>query len=210
MLQHALMRMAGRKMDSAVWELTKDDFAEVGGNQALSKHADQLFDALVESEGERVATLAAGGNRADARALQRGRTAVAEGMARIFRALIDVDPGGRGVRRPCEIATLIAVSGLEPESVRRIVDRFAEKGNQFARPLRPRTPVAFPRERVDISHEALLRNWTRMTGTEGRGGWLREEVDDGLIWRSLAVTARTRGPRSTGPPCAIAIAGSNA
>ena len=74
--------------------------------------------------------------------------------------------------------------------VENVVARFAAKGNNLL--VRSEYKVGGETHvRVDISHEALLRNWTRMTGSAGRGGWLRDEVDDGLKWRSLAVTART-------------------
>ena len=42
--------------------------------------------------------------------------------------------------------------------------------------------------RIDISHEALIRCWTRVA--RGTDGWLRAEFEDGLAWRSLLVEAR--------------------
>jgi hypothetical protein len=193
-LQHLLMRMtAVRDRSDPGWLLMRDDFDTVGGANALSQHANQLFDELVESEGRRMADESApAGRAADDKRLQRGRAAIAEGMARLFRELIDVDAGGRGIRRPRELAKLVPVSGLERDVIVRIVDRFAAEGNNLLVRSISKTGGE-PEERVDISHEALLRNWTRMIGSADHRGWLRDEVDDALIWRSLAVAARTEG-----------------
>jgi len=40
---------------------------------------------------------------------------------------------------------------------------------------------------IDISHEALIRCWTRLS--DPKGGWLIREFEDGLIWKSLLVQA---------------------
>jgi hypothetical protein len=51
---------------------------------------------------------------------------------------------------------------------------------------------------VDISHEALMRSWTRLSGPrrDFAAGWLREERDDGELWRGY-VNRTANGPRLT-------------
>jgi hypothetical protein len=41
---------------------------------------------------------------------------------------------------------------------------------------------------IDISHEALIRCWTKLSDPQDR--WVKREFDDGLIWRSLLVEAK--------------------
>jgi len=167
-LQHLLMRMAERaRAGGTPWTIDCTDLEAAGtGGVALSRHADELF-------------AAASGGEPD----------VESDMAWLFRALVDRDVGGRGIRRPCRAGELAAVSGLSPERLDRVLDVFsAERANLLM--------VSDPGEgrdarRVDISHEALIRNWTRMTSADGKAGWLARELDDGLLWRALAVSART-------------------
>ena len=81
------------------------------------------------------------------------------------------------------------MSGLPPERLERLLTIFsAERANLLVVTDPGEGPDA---RRVDISHEALIRNWRRMTTADGQGGWLARELDDGLVWRTLAVSART-------------------
>ena len=42
---------------------------------------------------------------------------------------------------------------------------------------------------IDIGHEALIRCWRRISAKEG--GWLQEEIRDGLAWRTLLYQGET-------------------
>jgi hypothetical protein len=169
-LQHLLMRMAERKRAGGnPWVLTIDDFDYARrGSGALSAHADALFAA------------ASGGD-----------AATEADMGWFFRSLIDRDVGGRGIRRPCSVADLAAISGLSDEALDRVVSLFSAEGANL---LVVSDPGPGPEDRrIDISHEALIRNWRRMTEGDGVPGWLQQELDDALIWQTLAISARTPG-----------------
>ena len=106
-MQHALMRMTERHLpaDTKRWQLTLDDHATVtagqgagarapggAGNNALSVHADEVRETLI-------ARLGAG---------------AADAIEIIFRALFDVDPGGRLVRRARTSTVRLSRSGEPP------------------------------------------------------------------------------------------------
>jgi hypothetical protein len=167
-LQHVLMRMAESvRHAGGQWVLDLPYLVQAEGETgALSEHAEEVYGALVEADGE----------------------AAADAMEWIFRALVDVDVGGRGIRRPCSFAHLVKVSGARADLVGRIVTRYASPGCNFLVVSGdPDTPDDC---RVDMGHEALMRSWTRMAGTGTNPGWLQREFQDGLLWRALAVTAR--------------------
>lgn len=185
-LQHALMRMAEPKRiptEGAPWRIGLIDYNNVrtdkvpkagrrGGTSlpdqtALSVHAEELrrkcIDQLKKEAGPTIAT--------------------------IFRALLDVDSAGRVVRRPTSLSTLRALAGPNAALVEPIVRMFAEESDNLLNPsIDPLTDTI---GMVDISHEALLRNWWRMTKGEGGSGpgWIQHESDDALTWRTLARTA---------------------
>lgn len=167
-LQHVLMRMAESVRHSdGPWVLDLPQLTEAEGETgALSEHAEEIHRALVQAEGD----------------------AAADAMEWIFRALVEVDVGGRGIRRPCSFAHLVKVSGTRADLVRHIVTQYASAGCNFL--VVSGDPAAPEDCRVDIGHEALMRRWTRMAGIGASEGWLQREFQDGLLWRALAVTAR--------------------
>lgn len=186
-MQHALMRMTERHLpaDSKRWQLTLDDHATVtagqgagarapggAGNNALSVHADEV-------RGKLISRLGAG---------------AADTIEIIFRALFDLDPGGRLVRRATPLTVLKALAGSNAAQVEPIVTEFAREGvNLLVLTVNPRTGE----EIVDISHEALLRNWWRMCWSEERLklGWTQQEADDAVTWRMLARVAASEEAR---------------
>jgi tetratricopeptide (TPR) repeat protein len=144
-LQHALMRTwdhwAARPEPRGPIDL--EDYDGVGDmRHALSRHAEEAY----------------------ADAAGRGGALVAE---RIFRALTDVVSDPRGVRRPCAIAELAAVADVPEADVAAVVEVFRQPGRSF---LMPPSPVPLEsRVIVDLSHESLMRCWTRLQA------WARDE-----------------------------------
>jgi hypothetical protein len=103
----------------------------------------------------------------------------------------ELDRRGRAIRRspPLTIGDIAGIAGTHEDSVIRVVDTFRAPECCFlmpsaSEPLTTATPV-------DISHESLLRRWTRMTGTPPHEGWLTEEDKDGKTYRRLADDADT-------------------
>ena len=114
-----------------------------------------------------------------------------------FRALTDIDAEGRAIRRPQPFERLCRVTGSSENTLRPILDAFRPDGVSFLTPYAREgtTPLAAG-DMIDVSHEALIRCWPRMSeqtidSATGRPrGWLHQEFQDGLIWRSLAVQAQ--------------------
>jgi hypothetical protein len=173
-LQHALMRASDqarkRYGPDEPWLVTGDDLAEVGGAaNALAEHAEQIFERATGGDPELV-----------------------EAAEWIFRALTDLDADRRAIRRPCTLKELIEVSGVDREKALAIIDPFRAPDCTFISPYLPES--IGDDDELDISHEALIRQWPRLCGggidkTSRPTGWVYREFHDGLVWRSLAVQA---------------------
>ena len=159
-LQHALMR---------TWEhwterptprgpVDLEDYDGVGDmRHALSRHAEEAFQD------------AAGGRGA----------LVAE---RMFRALTDVVSDPRGVRRPCALGELAAIADAPEADVAQVVEVFRKPGRSF---LMPPAPVPLDSGViVDLSHESLMRCWTRLQG------WARDERASAEVYLRLTRAAK--------------------
>jgi Novel STAND NTPase 1/Sel1 repeat len=106
-------------------------------------------------------------------------------VERVFRELTDVSAENSAIRRPRRFADLAAATGASPEQLRAIIDAFRAPDVAFLTPYAP-APIEAATE-IDISHEALIRNWRRVS--LDNDGWLKQEFDDGLAWRSLLTEA---------------------
>jgi TPR repeat protein len=167
LLQHGLMLMwvEGIKRTPPGQSIVLDGaIVEKAGGLAglLSEHADAVMDAEAPDP---------------------ARARIVE---RVFRELTDVNAEGSAIRRPRRFSDLAAAAGASPEQVRSILDAFRAPDVAFLTPYAP-APIDAATE-IDISHEALIRNWRRV-GSD-KDGWLKQEFDDGLAWRSLLVEAR--------------------
>lgn len=156
-LQHALMRMWSQKQPALENEpgtptLTAEDYTLTGGMDAsLSQHADEAYHTL------------------DARGQQ-----IAE---RMFRCLSE---GGRDDRLTRRLATIGEIAGVAEASVAEVIavaEAFRRQDRCF---LMPPAPIPLTSQTtLDISHESLLRLWTRMEE------WVRTEVNSRSRYRDL-------------------------
>lgn len=158
LVQHALMR---------TWDcwvahgsgntIDLEDYEKVGTfRDALSIHAEEAYQ--------------------DAVAIGQGATA-----ARIFKALTDTFSDPRGVRRPTAVSELAAICETSPDHVIEVVEIFRRPGRSFLMP-----PAAVPlttRSIIDISHESLMRCWTRLIT------WAEEERAAAAFYTRLAEAA---------------------
>lgn len=157
-LQHALMR---------TWQFWKEykkegepmdlkHYNAIGTlREALSQHANEAFDSLSKREQQ-----------------------ICESM---FKALTERGTETSGIRRPTKLATIAAISGVNEEEVTRVVDKFREPGRTL---LMPPHGVKLDSETViDISHESLMRIWTRLKS------WLDEESRSAEMYLKLAESA---------------------
>lgn len=157
-VQHALMR---------TWSYWKDNRKEgepidlkhynaIGTlREALSQHANEAFDSLSKREQQ-----------------------ICEVM---FKALTERGTESSGIRRPTKLATIAAIAGVNEEEVTRVIDKFREPGRTL---LMPPYGVRLESDTViDISHESLMRIWTRLKS------WLDEESRSAEMYLKLAESA---------------------
>ena len=157
-LQHALMR---------TWQFWKEykkkgepmdlkHYNAIGTlREALSQHANEAFDSLSKREQQ-----------------------ICESM---FKALTERGTETSGIRRPTKLATIAAISGVNEEEVTRVVDKFREPGRTL---LMPPYGIKLDSDTViDISHESLMRIWTRLKS------WLDEESRSADMYLKLAESA---------------------
>lgn len=178
-LQHALMRtwdVWAEKGDADALDL--DDYQRVGRmSQALSLHADEIYDSL-ESDRER--DLCAG----------------------VFKALTVQESENRGIRRPQRLGRLCQILDVSESELLPVVDAFRRSGVTF---LMPSQEVALnDRTIIDISHESLMRVWTRLRH------WVDDEAQAAGIYVRLAESAELHGNNKAGlyrdPELGIALA----
>lgn len=157
-VQHALMRTW------AFWKENKKEdepmdlrhYNAIGTlREALSQHANEAYDSLSKREQE-----------------------ICEVM---FKALTERGTESSGIRRPTKLATIAAIAGVNEEEVTRVIDKFREPGRTL---LMPPHGVRIDSETViDISHESLMRIWTRLKS------WLDEESRSAEMYLKLAESA---------------------
>src|SRR5579862_9300797 len=168
-LQHALMRAWSRVPNRRKgWELGPNDFEAIGGVEgALARHADEVMKDAVGK-----------GPKAKARE---------EALEWVFRSLTDLDSDGLGVRRTRRFKDLVEVSGASEEVIRPLLDRFRASDCSFIAPY-GKTRLKED-DAVEISHEALIRKWDRLSNKQAEGGqlrgWLWREFQEGQRWRAL-------------------------
>lgn len=111
---------------------------------------------------------------------------LAQTLETLFRSLADQTAERHVIRRPQRFEDLVAVANVAPRDLRSIIDGFRAEGASF---LMPPMPVAITDATIiDISHEALIRCWTKIADPDD--GWLKRETEDGLVWGVLRREAR--------------------
>jgi len=168
LLQHALMRTWDRWATAAEprGPIDLDDYEGVGGlRDALSRHAEEAF---AEASPGRQQLL----------------------VERMFRALSDIVDDPRGGRRPCSVAEIAAIAEAPEDEVARAVELFRRPGRSF---LMPPVPVPLTAGTiVDLSHESLMRCWTRLHG------WVEEERAAAAVYLRLTRAAQWYEDGTTG------------
>ncbi len=157
-LQHALMRTWNVWAEKGVQDaLDLDDYQRVGKmTHALSLHADEIYDSLASDR---------------QRQLCRG----------LFQALTVQESESRGIRRPQRLGRLCQILDVSAEELLPIIDAYRQKGVTF---LMPGPEVELTdRMIIDISHESLMRVWTRLRN------WVDEEAQAAGIYLRLSESA---------------------
>jgi tetratricopeptide (TPR) repeat protein len=158
--QHALMRTWEHWQDSgrAGEAIDIADYEAVGTmGFALSNHAEEAYQETVSE----------------------GIQQVAE---RVFKALTDTFSDPRGIRRPTPLQELASIGGAPESDLMRVIEIFRRTGRSFLMP-QPSVPLT-PETIVDISHESLMRCWTRLIA------WAEEENQSALAYTRIAQAAK--------------------
>jgi tetratricopeptide (TPR) repeat protein len=158
-LQHALMRTwdywsAHRRNGKPV---DLEDYTAIGTMaEALSRHADEAFNELPDDRGRLIAE-------------------------KLFKRLTEKGTDNREIRRPTSLNGLCAVCEASEDEVKGVIEVFRREGRSF---LMPPVGTDLTKETViDISHESLIRNWTRLQK------WVDEEAQSSRTYRRLAEAA---------------------
>jgi len=135
-LQHALMRTwTSWSEENKTEQIDVPDYEKIGGmKEALSKHADEAFNALKDENSR----------------------AIAE---KLFKALSESQEN-RVIRRPATVAEICEIAEANQEAVIEVINTFRGEHTSF---LMPPAPAGLTAETfIDISHESLIRNWLKL------------------------------------------------
>jgi tetratricopeptide (TPR) repeat protein len=158
-LQHALMR---------TWDLWMEDrrngepidlrhYEAVGTmSEALSRHADEAYAELPNDRSR----------------------ALAE---KLFKSLTEKGPDNREIRRPTRVSEIAAIAEATPAEIIAVIEPFRQHGRSFLMP--PASVTLDENSLIDISHESLIRGWTRLRK------WVDQEARSANIYRRIADTA---------------------
>jgi hypothetical protein len=158
-LQHALNRTwtGWEREDNGEGPLDLPHYEAIGTMaQALDQHAERAYAELEEGSQKSI-------------------------CEKIFKALTDKGTDARGIRRPTSLATLCDLAGASPAEVVQVIEVFRKPSRSF---LMPPLPEALePTTVIDISHESLMRVWSRLKT------WVEEEAESASQYRRLAQSA---------------------
>ena len=177
-LQHALARMwlAESVRSDGPPLLTAASLESLGGLQgALSAHAEEVFGKLSASE-----------------------QALAETLFRCITLREGTGPDARSTRRPQRLGEIAAVAGCGVPDLEPVVRAFAAEGVNFLHHGEPLGPESV----IDISHEALIRQWKDLRG------WAEDEAERAAElrrWQDRAATRKQGGELLTGADLARAV-----
>ena len=144
LLQHLLMRLweKRRRTEDGGWQITSAEFETLKGPAEALDEHAEQVLAELQSEARR-------------------------NLARlIFQQLTEVSQG-REQRRPARLSKLTDLTGRSPEEVRAVADHFFS-ASLLTSPDRGRVDDW----EVDITHECLIRQWTRLRD------WVKAEAED--------------------------------
>ncbi len=136
-LQHALMRTWDLfEEQSGKGDLDLEHYDATGGmTEALSRHADEVYNEQPDEEHKRIAQ-------------------------KLFKSLTEKVDANRGIRRPMSLRELHEICGGEESNLRNVVDSFRRTGCTFLMPAGENAITL--KSIIDISHESLMRVWRNL------------------------------------------------
>jgi WD40 repeat protein len=163
LIQHCLMRM-WQEVESGQKIIELHHYH--GLREGLSAHADEIVAGIM----------------ADPTLLD-CKSALECVIKTLFCALTAVDANGRHIRRQQTFGQLVDLTRLDPVSLDTLLRPFRAKAAGFLKPQGTRDLGMD--DIVDISHEALIRHWTKLAGSASQPGWIQTEGEDGQRYRTL-------------------------
>lgn len=166
LMQHALMRSwkeaGGPEASLANSLILTDQHYETAGRitGALSKHADLAWFAIKDDEVK------------------------AQLTRQLFLLLCDVHPDGKIVRRRPLLSEIQEITGADVPAIEEIVRLFQSDDRNFLLPPLAEGVHLKEGDHLDISHEALLRQWTEF------GKWLVDEAEWKVWLQELSQAAK--------------------
>lgn len=168
LIQHGLMLLWTRaeRDESRKIELGVVDFCDnVGSLQdMLSDHADAVMNEAVGDDAARQ-----------------------QAVETLFRALVEQTAQNRAIRRPQTFRDLAAITNVDRQHLRAIIEAFRADGVSFLTPARSSGAESNDETIIDISHEALIRCWKKIA--HEKNGWLKRETEDGIQYSLLLAEA---------------------
>ena len=155
-LQHALMRTWNKWVAKGQTDQPLDlpHYEAMGGMQrALSRHADEVYNGLKDAEARRIAET-------------------------LFKCLTEKSLDNREIRRPTRLEEIVRVTEASLPEVCSVVDAFRAPHCSLLMP--PAGKELTPETTLDISHESLIRLWTKLRR------WLKQEFLAGQFLVRLA------------------------
>jgi len=158
-LQHALMRTWNywaRFKDYEDEPLDLKHYEAIGTmSEALSMHANEAYDELDEAQKHICEVL--------------------------FKAITEKRGENFGIRRPTKLNEIAAIADVAEEDVIEVIEKFRQPGRSLLTPAFG-TPLN-SKSIVDISHESLMRIWTRLKN------WVDDEAEAVQMYQRLAEAA---------------------
>jgi len=163
-LQHALMRTWDTWAERPQGPIDLEHYERIGtAHRTLNAHADEVLCEL-------------GGGKLDDKRLTPDQLAA----KRLFQTLTQVDSDNRRLHRPTRLNRATAIAGVTPDQLRSIIRTFRDNGRNFlvlSDTAEGGDPI------IDISHESLIRQWTRLDH------WVEEEAGSATIYLRLVDVA---------------------
>ncbi len=157
-LQHALMRTWDYWIvnHEAGESMDIRHYNAVGRiSQALSIHANEAYDEFSQRQKD-----------------------IAEVL---FKSISEKNLENQGMRRPCKIGLVAELAEASETEVIEVVEQFRKPGRSF---LMPGIQVKLnANSTVELSHESLMRIWTRLTG------WVDEEFESAQMYKRISEAA---------------------
>ncbi|HZY78869.1 MAG TPA: hypothetical protein VFE50_05055 [Cyclobacteriaceae bacterium] len=157
-LQHAMMRtwdywIANREQGEPIDIRHYNAIGKI--SQALSLHANEAYDELSSREKE-----------------------IAEVL---FKNLTEKNAENQGLRRPCKVKLICELADASEAEVIKVIEEFRKPGRSF---VMPGVHISLTANSiVEISHESLMRIWTRLTA------WVEEEFESAQMYKRISEAA---------------------